>query len=326
MYAAAASWPFAAVATRRWSPWKRIGNSANSCSTMARPWNHSAAGGIAHRTSSRSIARERARIIALPRRHVAREHGALRLGGRRERRPAVAAARHQRSHRRVRALQRAGHRRDRQLEQLGHLLRRPAEHVAQDQDRALARRQVLQRREERELDRLARRRDRLGIEQPIRERLQPGQLGCERRRRARLVVGRDRAHDVLRQHARPPVLERVEARRSSRCGAARSTAARGPRTARAPATRAEASPAPDPRRRRPSRSSGSSARGACGGAPRTARRTPPVRDRSRTAGIARGGRGRRTAHARGGTPTPPRGPIARGVRTPARDPAPGRSA
>jgi hypothetical protein len=111
----------------------------------------------------------------------------------------------------VRALQRAGHRGDAELEHLGDLLRRPAEHVAQEQDRALADRQVLERREERELDRLPPRDQLLGIEQRVRHRRQPRQLGPQRWCGARLVIGGDGADDVHRQHAGGPLGERVEA-------------------------------------------------------------------------------------------------------------------
>ena len=58
--------------------------------------------------------------------------------------------------RRAGPLQRAVDRGDAGLEQGGGLLGRPAEHVAQDQRGALARRQELDRGEEGELDRLAR--------------------------------------------------------------------------------------------------------------------------------------------------------------------------
>ena len=72
------------------------------------------------------------------------------------------------------------------------LVGRPAEHVAHDQRRPLARRQHLQRREERELDRLALDGDRVRlvragrdlVEQPVGVRLQPRHLG-ERRAASR---------------------------------------------------------------------------------------------------------------------------------------------
>src|ERR671923_536900 len=55
----------------------------------------------------------------------------------------------------VSALQRAVDRWRARLEHLGRLARRETEHVAQDEHRALARRQMLERRDERELDALA---------------------------------------------------------------------------------------------------------------------------------------------------------------------------
>lgn len=56
---------------------------------------------------------------------------------------------------RSRPLQGAVHRCDARLEQLRHLGRLPAQHLAEDEDGALAGRQVLERGDERELDRLA---------------------------------------------------------------------------------------------------------------------------------------------------------------------------
>ena len=76
--------------------------------------------------------------------------------------------------RRPRPLERAVDRRDAELQHLGDLVGRPLEHVAHDQHRPLARRQQLDDGEERELDRLAG--DDLLVEQPVRVRLQPGQV------------------------------------------------------------------------------------------------------------------------------------------------------
>jgi hypothetical protein len=92
---------------------------------------------------------------------------------------------------RPRALQRALDRRDAQVQQPSGLARRPADHIAEDQHRALAGRQVLDRRHERELDRLAL--DHHGVrplvlgrqQQPIRVGLEPCLLA---RRRHRLRV------------------------------------------------------------------------------------------------------------------------------------------
>ena len=77
--------------------------------------------------------------------------------------PVLPAGRQPRAHGRTGALQRAVHRRDRHLQNPGHLLRRPVEHVAQDQDGSLPGGQVLEGREEGELDGLARDRRRLGL-------------------------------------------------------------------------------------------------------------------------------------------------------------------
>ena len=60
-------------------------------------------------------------------------------------------------------LQRAVHGRDRGVQRRCRLACRPAQHVARDQRRALARRQDLQRGEERELDGLARHDDGIGL-------------------------------------------------------------------------------------------------------------------------------------------------------------------
>ena len=96
---------------------------------------------------------ERGHVVALERVHVAFEQRAL-LRVERPQRLAVGDIR--RLHRGVRPLERAVHRRDRRLEQLGDLGRLPAEDVAQHQDRPLLRRQMLERRDEREPDRLPR--------------------------------------------------------------------------------------------------------------------------------------------------------------------------
>src|SRR5918999_132727 len=92
-----AGWRFAADADTRSSPFHPMGNASNSFAIASRPSNHSGAGGIAQRTSSRII-------------------------------PG-----------------------------------RPAERVAENQNRSLARRQVLDRRHVRELDGLAGDRTLLGL-------------------------------------------------------------------------------------------------------------------------------------------------------------------
>ena len=82
--------------------------------------------------------------------------------------------------RRPGALESAVHRRDAGLEQLCDLSRLPAQDFAEDQNRPLARRQVLQRRHEREPDRLVRdgdlRRVAFGCDGAGRKRLDPGHL------------------------------------------------------------------------------------------------------------------------------------------------------
>jgi hypothetical protein len=95
-----------------------------------------------------------------------------------------------------RPLERARHRADRVAERLGDLLRRPAEHVAQDQHGTLFRRQELDRGDEGELDRLAS--DQV-IEQAIRIRLQVLEIVADQQRlgasaceRTQADVGGDR--------------------------------------------------------------------------------------------------------------------------------------
>jgi hypothetical protein len=104
-------------------------------------------------------------------------------------------------HRRSGALQRAVHRRDADVEEPGGLGSGPAEDVPRDQDNSLARRQELDRGDERELDRLLRD-DRLiravlvrgdPLEQLVRVGLEPVDLGelplnVLRRRQARRKV------------------------------------------------------------------------------------------------------------------------------------------
>ena len=160
-------------------------------------------------------------------------------------------------------LQGAVDRGDRGVEQLGDLGRLPAQHLAQDQHRPLPRRQVLQRGDEREPDRLA------GL----------GQLGRVAAGRQHAAVGDRQTHVASGQrspsgssavagggelHRPGPALARSACRgtRSWRCGTATSAARTGPRSGRCPATRAPGSPAPRPRPRTPTRASGSSTRSA----------------------------------------------------------------
>ena len=106
-------------------------------------------------------------------------------------RPVEAASRQPLLQDRPCPLQRALDGRDAHAERLSRLARGPTEQVAQDRRRPLPRRQVLDR-EERELDRLLlhhtglRRVDR--VEEPVRERLQPPDLG-------RWIAGADGGRD-----------------------------------------------------------------------------------------------------------------------------------
>ena len=154
-------------------------------------------------------------------------------------RPALDVARLER---RPRALQRAVDGGDARLEQLRDLARLPAQHLAEDQDRALARRQVLQRGDEREPDRLARD----GLLGGVRDRLDPRHLGQD-------VAGSPRS---ARAPGRGPSAWRgararsaCRGRRSWRSGRATSGAPRGPRSGRTRARRAGTSPGPRPRPR-----------------------------------------------------------------------------
>ena len=128
------------------------------------------------------------------------------------------------------------------------------------QHRALARRQVLQRRDEGEPDRLARLRDLgriavLGHCEPVRHRLDPGDL----RERVQVLLDRLAGRpEVHRPRAALAAVRACPCRRSSRCGRARSAAPPGPRSGRGSARRARASPGRRPRRRTRSRASGSS--------------------------------------------------------------------
>ena len=113
----------------------------------------------------------------------------------------------------ARPLERAVHRGDARVEQLGDLAGLPAEHLAQDEDRALLRRQALERRHEGKSDgfardgdlgRIAAGRDRDGIG----DRLDPERF-LERGPERRLGDGR-RAH-VHRSGAPLAAIEHVEA-------------------------------------------------------------------------------------------------------------------
>ena len=105
--------------------------------------------------SSVSSATTRVDVAALPGAHVAVDERAHALVAERRQRRLLALLGHPLVDRLVRALERAVDRGGRRVERVGDLGAREAEDVAQDQHRALPRRQVLQRGDERELDALA---------------------------------------------------------------------------------------------------------------------------------------------------------------------------
>jgi hypothetical protein len=109
------------------------------------------------------------------------------------------------------ALQRAVDRGHGRVEQLGDLAGLPAQDLAQDEHRALAGRQVLQRRDERQPDRLARcgdlRRIAIGQHAGVGHGLQPRLLGQDARQRR---VGRRRRGQVHRSRAALGALQHVE--------------------------------------------------------------------------------------------------------------------
>ena len=183
-------------------------------------------------------------------------------------------------HRPVCALENAVDGVGRRVERLTDLRGGEAEDVAKDQHRPLPRRQVLERRDKRQLDALALLVARVGRGKPavgfvgrIGVRLQPGRFG-ERRRRGRRE---DRRPPRSRPAARAwSGAGSASGRRSSRSGRARSGASFCPRTGAALARRAGACPGVRPRHPGLSRASGSSARGALGGG---ARRSPGRRPR-----------------------------------------------
>ena len=199
----------------------------------------------------------------------------------------------------ARALQRAVDGRRRVVSSvLGDLLRREAEHLAQDQHRALRGGQVLERRDERQLDALALLVARLRGGVALREagvgvRLDPDRLGQRLRpgSRAARRTGRSRsgARASAAARARPGTC-------SSRSCRARCAASCGPRSAAARARPAAAPPGASPRRRGPSRASGSSARAAPRGAARRGGGRRPRRP-SRAAAISSRSCG---SHRRGG--------------------------
>ena len=192
------------------------------------------------------------------------------------------------------ALQRAGDGGRGGVEHLGDLGGGEAEHVAQDQHGALARGQVLERRDEGELDalallvaRLRRRRGRPRCRHLVGQRLEPDRLRQRLAEPAVCVGGRTVAdrEDPLR-----PALDQPQAAvRRDPVEPAAQRAAR-PRSRRGRASCAAAPPGARPRRRAASRASGSSARAARRGRGRSGPRTRARRRASRLG--APGGRGR----------------------------------
>ena len=210
--------------------------------------------------------------MLLQRLHVRLEKRPLRVLGVGGCRPLEPSRREPLLHRRARPLQRAVHGGDAHLEYRGGLVCGPVERVAEDQDRALARRKMLDRGEKRELDRLSRddRVIRLGalVEQAIGVRLQPGEIGGGQWRGAELGGG---AHLVGHEAPRP-ALENPEAgvgRDPVEPGAER----RLPVVGRATSTLGGTPPGERPGRPRASRASGRREPGARSDAVRRAPRT-----------------------------------------------------
>ncbi len=165
--------------------------------------------------SCASIAATRVDVAALPGRDEGVDDLAQPVVAERAQRGLLAALGQSRVDALVGALQRAVDRVGGRLERLGHLLAREAEHVAQDEDRALASGQELERRDEGELDALALLVARLGPGQRLREAqalvgvgLDPHRL--DQRRRGALVGVGGRAV-VDREHELRAPLDRLEA-------------------------------------------------------------------------------------------------------------------
>ena len=127
------------------------------------------------------------RVASLPRLHVAREERLLRFLGVGGSCPLEPSRRKPLLHRCPRPLQRAVRGGDTHSEHGGCVVGGPVERVPENQDRALARRQMLDRREKRELDRLPcdDHLVRLGalVEKAVRVRLKPRQVSRRLRRR-----------------------------------------------------------------------------------------------------------------------------------------------
>ena len=161
-----AGWAPALVGTSRQRRSGANGARRRNAPTASWPRNQVARGGIANAASWVSIARIASTSIALPRVDVGRDDAAQALVAQRAQGRLLALLGQQVVDRPVGALQGAGDRGRRGVERLGDLGGREAEHVAQDQHRALARGQVLERGDERELDALALLVARLGPARP----------------------------------------------------------------------------------------------------------------------------------------------------------------
>ena len=186
----------------------------------------------------------------------------------------------------VRALEGGVDRGGRGVEGLGDLGGRPAQHVAQDQHRALAGRQVLEGGDEGEPDRVP-----LGdLDRGVGHRLEPGDLVVELEGVAGHRVG---GAEPGGQRPAGPALEVGEADVGGdpvEPGAHRRAALE---LVGAPSTRAGTSPAPGPRPRAPTRTSGSSARAARAGSAASASGSRRARSRA----FVEGRHGRSSLHA-----------------------------
>ena len=133
-------------------PWHPMPGPNHHLSTSSRPDSHMSNGGIDWVASSRISAVSAVDVVALEGVDVAREElplvGVHRRGG-------VGAVDVALLERGPRPLERAVDRGDARVEQLGDLAGLPAQHLAQDQHRPLAGRQVLERGHEGQADRVA---------------------------------------------------------------------------------------------------------------------------------------------------------------------------
>ena len=259
-YCATAGVPLASTGSAREPRQPRPGPSIQVPMSAA-PRSHISNGGMCWVASSRSSRDERVDVVALEGVDVAGEQRAVR------RRPAaVARAPPPRAASVARARCSALFTdADRGVEQLGDLVGLPAQHVAQDQDGALPRRQVLQRGDERQPDRLPRHRPlgRVGVLRqhlPVERSAPPTPSGHGAPRERVLDRRVRRAGEVHRQRPALAAGELVEADVGGdpvEPGPQRRAALE---VRPAPARRGPSSPAPRRRRRRPSRACGSSSR------------------------------------------------------------------